>query len=821
MLVQDARVALRTFRRAPGFAAAAILSIGIGVGANTAIFSVTNALLVRPLPYPDPDRLAILWNRSPGLNITEDWFSTAQYFDIKTRNTTLADVGIAIGSYMTLSGDGPEPERIGVVRLSTDLLKMMGATAERGRVIGAADDVPGAANVALLNYGTWVRRYGADPAVVGRTLQVNGQSFEIAGVLTRGFALPRDVLPTLGVVEDADIVLPLRLAPQAATIRDREDYNLVARLKPGVTFAAAQAEMDRLTASLRSEHPHLYPPTGGLTFSLVPIQEQVAGGLRRPLWILTAAVIAVLLIACANVANLLLSRAAGRQRELAARAALGAGRGRLIRQLLTESVLLAAAGGVVGLGLAWAGVGWLRALRPADVPLAGAISVDGRVPLFTLGLTLAAGILFGLAPALNLSRVNPARALADASRGASGSGAVFGRRFGLRQALVVAEIALAVILLIGAGLLVRSFARVKQVPSGFQPASVLTFELSLTGRKYPDAASALNGWKNLWEKLDQVPGVRASAGVTPLPLSQFFAWGPIQVEGRAAPAGERFINTDQRVATTRYFDTMQIPIVAGRGFTDQDITGADRVAIVDEQMATTLWPGESAVGKRIRYGDDTSKSPWETVVGVAGTVKQYALDADGRIAFYRPHRQQPSRSLYVVVRSDSDSAALGRDVRAAVRSVDPDLPIFRMKTMDERVGESLARRRFVMTLMVLLTLVAATLAVIGVYGVMAYLVSQGTRDMGIRLALGASPASILRLILSRGVMLGVVGVVLGLAGAAGLTRLMTSVLFGVAPIDALTFASVAMLLLAVVLAACLIPARRAARTDPTVALRSE
>ena len=819
--LQDARVALRAFRRTPGFTAAAILSIGIGVGANTAIFSVTNALLVRPLPYPDPARLAILWNRSPGLNITEDWFSTAQYFDIKTRHNGLADVGIAIGSYMTLSGDGPEPERIGVIRLSANTLSMMGATAERGRLIGDKDDVPGAANVAMLHYGTWMRRYGGDPAVVGKTLLLNGQSFEIAGVLSRRFSLPRDVLPTLGVVEDADIVLPIRLAPNAATVREREDFNLVARLKPGVTFETAQAEMDRLTASLRSEHPHLYPPTGGLTFSLVPIQDQVAGGLRRPLWILTAAVMAVLLIACANVANLLLSRAAGRQRELAARAALGAGRGRLIRQLLTESMMLAAAGGVVGLVIAWAGVGWLRALRPEDVPLADSISLDAFVLLFTLALTVAAGVLFGLAPAWNLSRVDPARALADASRGASGTGVVFGRRFGLRQALVVAEIALAVVLLIGAGLLVRSFAHVRQVPAGFEPSKLLTFELSLTGRKYPDAAAALNGWKNIWEQLDRIPGVRGSAGVTPLPLSQYFAWGPIQVEGRTPPPGERFINADQRVATTRYFDTMQIPIVSGRAFTDDDIAGKDRVVIVDEQMATMFWPGQSALGKRIRYGDDTSTTPWETVVGVAGTVKQYALDADGRIAFYRPHRQQPARTLYVALRSDKDAAALGRDVRSAIRSVDADLPIFRMKTMDERVGESLARRRFLMTLMVLFTVVAATLAVIGVYSVMAYLVSQGTRDMGIRLALGASPASILGLILSKGMVLGVVGVVLGLGAAAGLTRLMASVLFGVRPIDGLTFASVAIVLLGVVVAACFIPARRAAKTDPTVALRSE
>jgi predicted permease len=481
--IRDARVA-SAFGRAPAFAAAAILSVGIGIGANTAIFSVTNALLVRPLPYLDPDRLAILWNRSPGLNIAEDWFSTAQYFDIKTRHAGLADIGIAIGAYMTLSGDGPEPERIGTIRLSSNLLGMMGAGVLHGRLLRAEDDRPGSPNVALLHYGTWVRRYGADPSAVGRTLLLNGQPFEIAGVLSRGFSLPRDVLPTLGVVDDADIVLPLRLNAQAAAARDHEDYNLVARLKPGVTFEAAQAEMDRLTASLRQEHPHLYPPTGGLTFSLVPIQDQVAGGVRRPLWILSAAVAAVLLIACVNVANLLLSRAAGRRRELAARAALGASRGRLIRQLLAESLLLAGGGGVIGALLAWTGIRWLRALQPADVPLAGSIGIDGGVLLFTIATTLAAGVIFGLAPALSLSRVDLTCALADASRGASAAGAVWTRRFGLRHALAIAEVALAVIVLIGAGLLIRSFARVQQVPPGFKPDGVLTFELSLTGRKY-------------------------------------------------------------------------------------------------------------------------------------------------------------------------------------------------------------------------------------------------------------------------------------------------------------------------------------------------
>ena len=820
-MVQDLRYALRAFRRAPAFTAAAVLSIGIGIGANTAIFSVTNALLFRPLPYPDAARLAILWNRSPGLNIAEDWFSTAQFFDIKTRHSGLEDVAIAIGAYMTITGDGGEPDRIGTIRLSSNLLPMFGARAAYGRLLQPEDDRPGSPAVALLHYGTWTRRYGGDPSVVGRTLTLNGQPYEVAGVLGRDFSLPREVLPTLGVVEDADVVLPLRLPPDAATVRTREDYNIVARLKPGVTFAAAQAEMNGLTASLRQEFPQLYPPNGGLTFSLVPIHEQVVGDIRQALVVLSAAVGFVLLIACANVANLLLSRGLGRQREMAARAALGASRGRLVRQLLSESVVLALAGGALGAAIAWAGVRWIHAVQPADVPRVGAISVDASVLGFTLLVSVASGVLFGLAPAFGLSTFDLHRALKDAARGASGAGAVWGRRLGLRQALVVAEVALAVVLLIGAGLLVRSFARVQQVPGGFDPSGVLTFEISLAGRRYPDSPSVQNAYRDLWEGLGRVPGVVSASGVIPLPLSQFFAWGPIQVEGRTPPPGEQFINADQRVATSRYFETMGIRLVEGRFFTDQDVVGGDRVVVVDDRMAADLWPGESAVGKRIRYGDQTTTTPWETVVGVVGRVKQYALDSDARIAFYRPHTQQPSRTLYVTVRTSGDPLSVAGAVRSAVRAVDPDLPVFHLTTMQARVDESLARRRFLMMIVALFAVVAAVLAAIGVYGVMAYVVSQGTRDLGIRLALGASPAAIQRMVLRRGLTLGLVGVVIGLAGAFGLTRFLGSLLFGIAPTDGPTFAVIAAALAGVAVAASLWPARRAASIDPAVALRSE
>jgi predicted permease len=819
-LLADLRLGFRQFRRAPIFAVAAVLSIGIGVGANTAIFSVTNALLLRPLPYPDPSSLAIVWNRSPGLNIAEDWFSTAQYFDIKTRHTGLSDVAIALGVFMTVTSDDGDPERIGAIRMSANLLPMLGARPAHGRVITEEDDRPGAANVAVLGHGTFVSRYGGDASVVGRPIILNGASYEIVGVLDREFSLPREVLPTLGVVDDGDVFLPLRLGPQAATVRTSEDYNIVARLAPGVTVAEAQAEMDSLTASLREEHPHLYPPNGGLTFSLVPMQEQVVGSVRTALTVLSVAVGVVLLVACANVANLWLARTTGRRGELITRLALGATRGRLVRQLLAEGLVLASAGGAVGLLLAGAGIAWIQAVQPSDVPRLGAIGIDARVIGFTFLVSTLAGLVFGLAPALGLSRMGVSLAGSTGTHGGSTRGALWTRRPTLGQMLVVAEVALSVLLLVGAGLLARSFANVQRVPPGFQPDGVLTFELALTGRTYPNGDSVRQGYDALWQRLRQLPEVSAVGAGWPLPLSGRFAWGPIQVEGRTPPAGERFINVDMRIATTDYFSTMRIPLVDGRAFTQQDTVGAPRVVIVDTRMAEQLWPGESAIGKRVRFGDETTTAPWETVVGVVPAVKQYALDVDGRLAMYRPHLQQTARSMWVTARTDGDVNRLTAVVRAALREVDADLPMFRPQTMTERVAESLARRRFLMTLLGLFASVAAVLATIGVYGVMTYLVSQGTRDLGIRMMLGASAGTIRGMVLRQGFLLGAAGVVIGLMAAAGLTHLLESLLFGVAAIDAATFIAVAAALAMVAAVAALVPAHRASRTDPASALRS-
>jgi predicted permease len=562
---QDLTIAFRNFRRSPGFVIAAILSLAIGIGANTSIFSVTNALLLRPLPFPDADRLVILWNRSPGLNITQDWFSTAQYFDIKRNHSGFEQVAIAIGGNENLTGDGP-PERIGLVRLSCNLLPMLGAKTAIGRLFTPEEDSPGQPASVVLTYGTWADRYGRKPSILGQTLRVNGKPLTVVGVLAQNFSLPHEVLPTLGGPELAEIIIPLPLDAAAADDRDHEDYNIVARLKPGVSLPQAQAEMETLTARLREQHPDVYPPNGGLTFDIVPLLQQVVGDLRHPLLILSGAVAFVLLIACANVANLLLSRAVARQKEMAVRAALGASRFRIIQQLLTESVLLAFCAGIVGAFVSFSAVNTLHFLGARSVPRLASISVDARVLLFTLAISFFAGILFGLAPALRVSRLDLRDQLSDSARGSFGANAIWGHGNHVRRFIVVAELALALVLLVGAGLLIRSFAQLQNVAPGFNPHNVLTFGLTLRGQNYTSKEIALNTYRQLWDRFEHIPSVSAAGGVTALPLSELWAWGPINVEGRVAPLGENFINADQRIVAGYYFEAMQIPLIRGRFF---------------------------------------------------------------------------------------------------------------------------------------------------------------------------------------------------------------------------------------------------------------
>jgi predicted permease len=817
---QDLWFTWRAFRKNPGFGIAAILSIAIGMGINVAIFSVINGLLLKPLPYQDAERLVILWNRSPGLNITEDWFSTAQYFDIKNGHSGFEQVAVAIGGNENLTGEG-NPERIGTIHVSSNLLTMIGARAMMGRLFLAEEDAPGHPATAVLSYGTWARRYGSDPHTLGKTIVLNGKPYEVVGVLPQNFSLPREVLPTLGGAEQSEILVSMPLGPEAANNRDHEDYNIIGKLKRGVTIEQARAEMDIITARLRHDHPDLYPPNGGLTFGIVPLLEQVVGDTRRPLLVLFGAAGFVLLIACANVANLLLSRAVARQQEITLRSVLGAGRSRIVRQLLTESVALSVCGGMVGAALAALAMAAIRWLRPANVPRVQDIQIDWHVLLFSFLLALVSGLLFGLAPGLRVSRVDLNATLKSSGRSASVAGALWGRGRSMRKLLIVCEVALSLVLLVGAGLLLRSFASLLSVSPGFNADHVLTLGLTMTGTRYNDSKQVLNTYHQLWEKLDHLPGVTASGGVTSLPLSQMYAWGPITVEGQVLPPGENFINADQRVVGGKYFETMQIPLLQGRLFTEQDINTSLQVAIIDEYMANQLWPHEDPLGKRIRLGSLNSKEPVVTVVGVVGRVKQYTLDTDSRIALYFPQAQYPVRAMNVVLRSSADPAVESASVTQVVHGLDPDLPVYSVRTMQARVAESLARRRFSMMLLVIFAAVSLVLAALGTYAVMAYLVNQGTPEIGIRVALGASRSSILGMIVKRGMLITLAGVAIGLIGAYLLSGLIRSLLFGILPTDPATYVVVSLFLVTVSFLATYIPARRAAHVDPVASLRNE
>jgi predicted permease len=819
-LARDMGYALRAFFQNPGFTLAAILSLAIGIGANTVIFSITSALLLRPLPYKNADRLVILWNTSPGLGITQDWFSTAQYFDIRSGHPGFEQVAIAIGGNFNLTGEG-DPERVGVMRVSSSLLPMMGAQPMQGRLFTPGEDSPGHPATAVLTYGMWARRFGSDPHILSRSITLNGAGYQVVGVLPRGFVLPQEVLPLLYGTEQADIFVPLPLAAGAATDRGHEDYNLLALLKPGVVVQQAQAEMNTITARLRQDHPEVYPPNGNLTFNIVPLLEQVVGNVRHTLLVVLGAVGCVLLIACVNVANLLLSRALGRQKEIAVRTAVGASSGRIIRQLLTESVLLALGGGIAGILFTVFSLHWVHVLGPKSIPRLDEIGLRMDALLFTLLISVVSGILFGLAPALRVVRLDLLAMLKDADRGSAGTSAVWGRGNNLRRLLVIMELSISVIVLIVAGLLLRSLVRLQQVSPGFNAAHVLTLELTMSGDKYKDPQLVRATYRQLWERLERLPGVTSAGGVSSLPLSEMFAWGPITVEGRVPPPGENFINADERVVGGRYFETMQIPLIKGRLFNDQDTPDKPQVIMVDEFMAQQLWPGQDPLGKRVSFGDLASKPVWAVVVGVVGRIKQYTLDADSRIALYLPQSQHAGRAMNIVLRSGNDPAALASAVKSELRELDRNLPMYHVLTMEQRVAESLARRRFFAVLLALFAGFALALASIGIYGVMAYLVNQGTREIGIRMALGATPRSILGLVVKQGMLLALCGVGLGVIAAFAFARLVNGLLFGVQPTDPLTFATIALLLTLVALLASYVPARRAAKIDPIISLRCE
>ena len=810
-LWHDLRYALRTLRKNPGLTAVIVVSLAIGIGANSAIFSVVNALLLRPLPFPQPDRLAVIWLHSPGIGIFQDWPSPGQYIDIQNQNHSFAEMALSQGRTLTLTGR-EQPERVDTLATTSSLFHMLGAKPLFGRLILPEEDQPGKPKVAILSHAIWTRLFNSDPQITGKTITLNGNPYTVVGVLQPRFALNHEVMQTVSGTDRLDIYIPLPLGADAVNRRGDENYNITVRLKTGVTVAQAQADIDVIAGRIRQKDKR--DRTYGMT--VTPLLTQVVGNVRRALLVLLGSVGLVLLIACANVANLLLTRAAGRQKEVAVRTALGARWQRLVRQLLTESLLLALMGGGAGLLIAAWSLSVLRAIHPGNIPRLDEIGLDGGVLAFTLGIAIVTGILFGLAPAFRAANVDLNTALKSGGRGMQeGAGLNLGRHQ-LRSLLVVSEIAFSVMLLVGAGLLIRSFTRLAAVQPGFHSDHVLTMRIAATGTKYRDGKNVSAFYRDIGGRIAHLPGVRMEGRVSALPLTPSVGWGQINVEGFTPQPGQE-LQVDLRIASADYFRAMEIPLVAGRFFSDHDTPDGQAAAIVDDNFAQRFWPHDNPVGKHVWFDP---KKPM-TIVGVVGAVKEYGLDTPDRIVVYFPDQQEPDNGVYLVARTAGDPAALSGAIVREVRAADPDVPVYDIRTMDSRVYDSVARQRFATTMLGVFALFAVILAAVGVYGVMSYMVTESTHDIGLRVALGARPGNILRLVARQGMSLALVGIGAGLIGALSLTRVMASLLFGVSARDAATYAAVACTLAAVAMLATFIPARRAMRVDPLVALREE
>jgi len=811
-ILSDFRFGFRTLFKSPGLTLVIVLSLAIGIGANTAIFSVVNALLLKPLPYPNPDRLAVLWLRSPGLGIPQDWPSPGEFIDLQTQNRVFGEMAISQGGSMTLTGRD-QPERVQVLRTSSPLFHMLGAKPLMGRLLLPDEDKPGKPPVAILSYGTWKGLFGGDARIVGRNITLNGNPFAVVGVLQPEFLLNNEVMQTVGGNERSDIYLPLPLGADAVRRRGDENFNLTARLRPGVTMAQAQADVSIIAGRIREQDKR--DPT--FTVSVVPLIDQVVGNVRRAVLVLLGSVALVLLIACANVANLLLSRATARQKEVAIRTALGAGWTRLVRQLLSESVLLGVLGGAAGLAIAVWSLSVVRAIHPGNIPRLDAIGIDGTVLAFTFGVSILTGLVFGIAPAIRAVRADLNTALRSGGRSTQGDGGfASGSRNRLRGVLVISELALSLMLLIGAGLLIRSFVRLEGVPAGFNPGHVISMRVSANGPKYRDEKAAAQFYRELGDNIMRLPGVKSQGGVSALPFTPSVGWGSIEVEGYTKSASQPELQVDMRSATPQYFSTMEVPLIDGRFFDAHDTPDGQLAAIIDQKMAQRFWPHGGAVGKHV-WNDP--KKPY-TIVGVVGVVKQYGLDTDTRMVVYYPHAQQPS-NLYIVARTSGDPGSLASSMVRAAHALDRDVPVYDVRTMDDRMYDSLARQRFATTMLGAFAVFAMILAAIGVYGAISYLVTQGAHDIGVRIALGASRGNILKMVVRRGMGLAGAGIACGLIGAAALTQLMASLLFGVSAHDAAAFTAAPVFLAVVALAACYVPARRATRVDPMVALREE
>jgi putative ABC transport system permease protein len=802
IVFQDIRYGARMLRKNPGFTAVAILTLALGIGANTAIFSVVSAVLLRPLPYANPQQLIVL--RETTQSVGPHSPSYPDFLDWRKQSRTFSQMAAINNREFNLSGVA-QPENISGYAVSANCLSMLGVRPFLGRDFLPSEDAPGSAPVVLLSYALWQSHLGADPSPVGKNITLDGRSFTIIGVLP----------PNIRLLEKTDILAPIGVWAGDMTDRgDRGDMDAVGRLVSGASISQAQAEMDTIAANLRKEYP---ATNSGVGISMASLRDELVGDSRPPILVLFGAVVFVLLIACVNVANLFLVRGAARAREIAVRQACGASRQRLVRQMLTESFLLAFLGGGLGILVGALGIEGLRQLISAEMLQGAIIGMDRSVLLFSGAMVVFVAIAFGLVPAWQASQPHVQETLKDGGRSSTASAA----QHRLRGLLVMAETALALVLLVGAGLMMKSMYRLLQVDPGFRPERVLTMEINLRTAQYSKPEASRNFWRQVLDKVRDLPGVDAAALGTVLPLSGDHNRADITIEALPTPDPGKFPHPDFHMVSPSYIDALSIPLLRGRNFTDADTDTAPQVALINATMARRFWPNEDATGKRFHWGHPGSKEPWIEIIGVVGDTKLYGLANPSRLELYMPLQQSRSSDMFLVLRSAIDPASLTPAVRDAVASIDKDQPVFSVNTMKQLVDASVATRHITLVLLGLFSGLALLLAAIGIYGVISYSVQQRTHEIGIRMALGAQRRDVLRLVVGQGVRLAALGIAIGIAAAFGLTRLMASLLFGVGAYDPVAFMAAALLLLLVAIAACYIPARRAIAVDPMVALRYE
>ena len=823
-MLSEIKVALRGLAKSPGFTAIAIATLALAIGANSAVFSLINALLVRPLPYQEPSRIALIWEQFATQGLDRIPCSPPEFLDLEKEFQS--GTGLAAFFYQTFNvGGGDVPERISGAVVSPSLFPLLGVEPIKGRTFAHEEQGMGRDDVIVISERLWKRRFNADPMLVGKTLLLNGRSYAVIGIMPAKFEFP---IPLFGLqgnqfAERVEIWKPVAFTPLELKERGSRSYGLITRLKPGVSMNQAQAELDKIISNWIQTYHDNYRPNGGFAAKIYPLRDQVVGGMRTGLAILLGAVAFVLLIACANLATMLLARASAHERELAIRVALGAGRWRLLRQMLTESVLLALTGAAFGICLSIWGLELLKQIGARTIPLLAEVNVDLWVLIVTSIVAVGTGVLFGLIPAFATAKPELTEALKEGGR-SSTAGA---RRNQVRNSLVVAEIALALVLLVGAGLLLKSYARVQNSDPGFDRRNVLTAEIDLPAPKYPQrgsdnynhGAAMVNFWNEALRRVRQLPGVEAAAGTVVLPLSGSNTDSSFAIEGR--PLGGKEPTPDEEIRTTTpdYFRVLKTPLLRGRFFTEADNSDAPGVAIINDALAKKYWPAEDALGKRITFSDPRKPDPkWLTVVGIVRSIRHRGLDVDPAPEYYLPFAQDPEQHMVLTVRSAQDPSSLASAIRREVQSLDPDQPLANIRTLEAVTAESVAPRRMSMVLLAAFAGIALLLAGVGIYGVISYLVVQRTHEIGVRMALGAQRSDVLRLVVGHAAKLVGIGSVIGLVLALMSTRTLSALLYNVGAFDAATFIFVTVALAAVALLASYIPALRATKSDPMIAL---